>query len=367
MAEPSAASGAVCEDLLRSCCSGEVVERAASRSYGAAPAPEVSVVVATHDRAGFLTGLLGALGAQTFEGGAFEVVVVDDCSSDQSWPRLVDAVAGAELRLLCLRLGRNLGSGAARTVGLRHCRAPVVAFTDDDCLPSPQWLERLTAPWREGAGLPRSLVVQGRTVPWPEDAEAAGPWARTLWVLRPTWLFETCNIAYRRVDLEAVGGFPSRDETPPAPSGRQVGEDALTGWRVIDAGGQLVFAPDALVHHRNMPASYGDWLRDQLGRAVFPALVARSPWARRAFWCRWFLTPRSAAVVLGALSVALVLVRRRVGWAAGVAPWVALALPEARSRGGRSPAVRLAQLAVVDVVGLAATARASLRHRRLVL
>lgn len=359
--------GAVAQDLGRWDSLGRVVGQAASPSHGGGGQPRVSVVVATHDRARFLPELLAALGAQTLHRAHFEVIVVDDHSSGPSWSVLVEAAATSELRLLCLRLGSNLGSGAARSVGLAQCRAPVVAFTDDDCLPTPEWLETLTAPLRDGPGAPTSVVVQGRTEPWPEDVGDAGPWARTLWVLRPTWLFETCNIAYRYADLHDVGGFPSRAETPPVPSGRQVGEDALTGWKVIDGGARLVFEPDALVHHRNSPATYRDWLRDQRGRAVFPALVARSRRARRAFWCRWFLTPRTAAAALGAISVAASVWGRRPGWSIGALPWVVLALPEARSRRGRHPAVRLAQLALVDLAGLAATARASVRHRRLVL
>ena len=51
------------------------------------------------------------------------------------------------------------------------------------------------------------VVVQGRTEGWPED-DRHDPWARTVWVLRPTWLFETCNVAYRRRDVELAGGFP---------------------------------------------------------------------------------------------------------------------------------------------------------------
>ena len=344
-----------------------VHERASSGRYALGPVPALSVVIATHGRAEFLKPLLACLEGQTLEQDAFEVILVDDHSPDDSWAVLRQCASTSDLRLLCLHLAENVGSGTARTVGLGQCRAPVVAFTDDDCLPTPQWLAALTAPFSAGPVSPAPIVVQGRTLPWPGDEVTAGPWARTVWVLGPTWLFETCNVAYRRCDLETVGGFPSRAETPPVPSGRQVGEDALVGWEVLDLGGTLVFEAGALVHHRNVAATFRDWLRDQRGREVFPALAARNPRARQAFWGHWFLSRRSAAAVVASLSVGAFLLTRRARWSVGALPWVVLAAPEARSRPGRNIVLRLAQLALVDLTGLAATARGSIRHRVLVL
>jgi glycosyltransferase involved in cell wall biosynthesis len=347
---------------------GADLERCWSPAHPGGADPEVSVVVATFERAGLWPELVRALESQTLGTERFEVVVVDDRSSDATWRTLEEVAAHTTLRLLCLRLPANVGSGAARNAGLARCRAPVVAFTDDDCVPHPTWLERLTLPLRAapGQGAP-ALVVQGRTVPEPAGAPGAGTWARTLWVTRPTWLFETCNIAYRCTDLRGVGGFPSRSETPPGPSGKQVGEDAVTGWKVVERGAQLVFEVDALVHHRVVPATFGQWLWDLRGRSVFPALAARHALARRAFWSRWFVSPRSAATALAVSAGALWLVSARRGWAVAVLPWVVAALPEARRRPGRPVVVRLGQLALGDLVALGVTARASLRHRRLVL
>lgn len=314
-----------------------------------------------------LAGLLRALEAQDFGHRRFEVVVVDDASPDGTWAVANEAAGHTPLRLAAIRLGANAGAGTARTIGTAHARGAVVAFTDDDCLPTSTWLSRLTASLLDaGEGLP-SLVVQGRTIPWPDDAEEAGPWARTVWVLKPTWLFETCNIAYRRFDLERAGGFVGWDRAPRSPTGRPTGEDALLGWDVVAGGAALVFEPEALVHHRNFPATYRQWLAEQRGREVFPALAARSPYARRAFWGRWFLAPRSAATLLAVLAVAGVLTRGRARHLLGVVPWVALALPEARARRGRHPVVRLVQLALIDLAGLRATLRASVTQRTVVL
>jgi glycosyltransferase involved in cell wall biosynthesis len=305
--------------------------------------------------------------AQTMPVASFELIVVDDASTDTTWEALGDLVAATALPARALRLARNAGQGAGRNVGLGVARGEVVAFTDDDCLPSPRWLERLTEPFTSAHGSSPVVVAQGQTEAWPDDADGAGAWARTVWVLRPTWLFETCNVAYRRTDLVAVGGFPSGGDAPVGPHGRIVGEDAIAGWRVVENGAELVFVPEALVHHRHLPASYLDWLAEQRGRGCFPGLIDRSPLGRRALWRSWFLAPRSAAFDVATVALVGALCSRRARWLIGLVPWVILALPEARSRKGRGAAVRLAQLFAGDSVGAAALVSASVRNRSVVL
>ena len=346
-----------------------------SASHRSGPEIVASVVVSTRDRAGHLAEMLAALEAQVVGPDRFEVIVVDDGSLDDTWAVLVDAAHRDTLRLLARRLATSVGQGQGRNVGLAACTGAIVAFTDDDCLPAPGWLGAIVAPFGEVSdgtrpGAPR--VVQGRTVPWPGDAETTGPWARSVWVLGPTWLFETCNIAYRLRDLQSVGGFPARGDAPCTVAGKAVGEDALTGWRVMDLGGELRggelrFAADAQVYHRNEAASYFQWLVALRGRAAFPELVGRSPHGRRAMWGRWFLARRTAAVDAVVLSLVMFVASGHRRWLAGLIPWVWLALPEAAQRGGRHPVVRLAQIGIGDLVSLRALVGASVRHRTLVL
>jgi hypothetical protein len=136
---------------------------------------------------------------------------------------------------------------------------------------------------------------------------------------------------------------------------------------VIESGAELVFAPEALVHHRHLPARFLDWLSEQRGRGSFPALVARSPLGRRALWRSWFLAPRSAAFDVAIVALLGAVRSRRARWLIGLGPWVLLALPDARSRKGRSTAVRLVQLFLGDSVGVVSLASASFRSRSLVL
>ena len=89
--------------------------------------PAVSVIIPTYNRAHLLRRTLNSVLAQTLTD--FELLVVDDCSSDD--PAAVVAEFN-DPRLRYLRQPENAGVAAARNRGLREARAPLVAFLDDD-------------------------------------------------------------------------------------------------------------------------------------------------------------------------------------------------------------------------------------------
>src|SRR3954449_7041666 len=110
---------------------------------------EVSVVVATRNRAVMLEGLLHSLDRQSLDSSRFEVIVIDDGSTDRT-PELLHAMtkrAGYSLRVL---QGTGNGPAAARNRGWPEASAPLVAFTDDDCVATPDWLTELVEAARDG-------------------------------------------------------------------------------------------------------------------------------------------------------------------------------------------------------------------------
>lgn len=198
--------------------------------------PRVSVVVATRDRAERLARLIESLRGQTFD--RFEVVVVDDGSLDGT-RELLGRVAEHEQRAI-RGLARVVAGGpsAARNDGWRAARGALVAFVDDDCRATPGWLEALVRAAERSPG----AVVQGRTVPDPDEASELGPFSRSLWVERPGPYYQACNIAYPRELLERLGGFDA-DAFP------MVGEDTDLAWRARAAGAEIAWAPEALAYH----------------------------------------------------------------------------------------------------------------------
>jgi glycosyltransferase involved in cell wall biosynthesis len=333
-----------------------------SRSWGSGPPPEVSVAVSTFGRAGFLEDLLQRLRDQDLPADRFEVTIVDNGSADDTWDVLEAAVRRDDrLRLQVARVERNRAPAGGRNLAVALSRGEVIAFTDDDCLPAPGWLSSILREVRGGAA-----IVQGRTEPQP-DGVRTSDWDRSVWVLGRSGLFETCNMAYRRVDLEALGGFDERSAVIGHRAARPFGEDVELGWRAEGLGGRYAFAGDALVHHRWLPGSYRAWLAERRQLANFPALARRVPGLRARFWHRIFLTRTSASfdlAVVGTLAAALT-GRPLLLLAAG--PWARQRWVDAGDRPGRGRAIRVAQLAVGDLASLGALAEGSLRHRRLLL
>ena len=297
----------------------------------------MSVVVPARDAAATLPATLAALAAQDL-GDPVEVLVVDDGSTDGT-----RAIAAAHPVVTRVLDGGGNGPGAARNRGIAVAGAPVVAFTDADCVPEPGWLV---------AGL-RALeaadLVQGRVIP---DGDA-GPWDRTVRVGGLTWLFETANLLVRAELLQRLGGFepwlsPKRS--------KELGEDVWLGWRAQRAGARIAFAPEAVVRHAVFPGTPRSFVTEKLRLRFFPAMAKRIPELRtRFFYRRVFLNRRSAAFDLALVGIAL-----RIP---------VLVLPyarEVRRTGARDPrdvAVRVA----ADATGFAALLAGSVRARSLLL
>ena len=115
----------------------------------------LSVVVATHNRKESLRCCLHSLQDQTLA--ATELIVVDD-GSDDGTAEMV------QLEFPAVRLVRqdtNCGPAAARNKGLLLATGEIVAFTDDDCLPSPDWLQLLCRGFEKYPGVATNYATPG--------------------------------------------------------------------------------------------------------------------------------------------------------------------------------------------------------------
>ena len=101
-----------------------------------------SVIIPTRNRPRAVESCLDALAAQTLPAGSFEVIVVDDGSKP---PLAVDPKRWAAKFDLKVIRQQNTGPAGARNRGVAEARGEFLAFTDDDCLPTPTWLETLIA------------------------------------------------------------------------------------------------------------------------------------------------------------------------------------------------------------------------------
>ncbi|MGH2728636.1 MAG: glycosyltransferase, partial [Actinomycetota bacterium] len=325
----------------------------AFRSLGGDLIPEVSVVVATYQRAKLLPRLFAALEAQTIGPDRFEAIFVDDGSTDGTPETLGRLKASTPLSVEILGDGVNRHQGPARNLGWSRSRAPIVAFTDDDCVPVPDWLERGLA----AMGTGRRVVV-GRTEPDPAQAHLQGPFSRSISVLDATY-FETCNIFYRKTDLEAAGGFDEAFRS-------HGGEDTDLGWRIRKRGSEAVFAPDVLVHHDVKPSSVRAAAREALRWTGIPRVVRLHPEGRRLLYGGLFWKP-SHPLALGALAGILLAPRSRLALALAL-PWVwHRIVSRPLTPGPRRRLLVLPGALIVDLAEVAAMVRGSISSRTIVL
>jgi len=315
----------------------------------------VAVVVATRDRPRLLDRCLEALAAQ--QRPPDEVIVVDDGSRGGQTAAVLQRHAAA-LPLRVLRREVSGGPGRARQMGWQAAAAAYVAFTDDDCRPTPGWLAALAA----GAA-PRHVRV-GRTQPDPADGPLLSVFDRTMRVEAHDGRFSTCNVLYPRALLAELGGFDHAFDG--------YGEDSDLGQRARAAGASDSWVPEALVWHAVHRPGAVRSLRERRRVGEIVRLVRRHPELRREIWQGWFWKPEHRELLLAAAGVgvavraplALVAAQRWVSRAPGRVRWV---VPEP-ARGGRGWMLRqCAGLALIDGVELASCAAGSLRHRTLFL
>ena len=314
--------------------------------------PAVSVVIPARDSAATLGATLDALAAQEVPGG-FEVIVVDDGSTDSTVALVTAHPVGARV----VQQAVSGGAAAARNAGAAAASAEVLAFTDADCAPAVGWL---------AAGLNAiedADLVQGRITPTP--GVPVGPFDRSLWVAAEHGLYESANVFVRRALFERLGGFEDFVRADASHDGRlrrlvptrPFGEDTWLGWRARRAGARTTFSAHATVHHAVFPGDARGYVVERVRARRFPLLVRRIPELRGAFlWRRLFLQDRSAAFDLAIVGGLVALVRRRPAVLLAAVPYAVLLRKEVRKWGWTGPAVW--KLAVVVAAGDAVTAAA---------
>jgi glycosyltransferase involved in cell wall biosynthesis len=199
--------------------------------------PFVSVIVPTYNRASLLKRLLESLREQTYPADKFEVLIVDDGSTDET-PQVVEEFArSAPFAVRYFRQPRK-GPAAARNLGIQYSKGEIIAFADHDVTVIKEWIARAIRYFKEL----KVDGVEGRTEPHGEDT----PFSHRNYNLNGG-LYLTCNMFYTKTILQKVGGFDERFFPPP------YREDTDLAWRVLDAGGRIVFAPDVVAFHPYFP------------------------------------------------------------------------------------------------------------------
>ena len=263
----------------------------------------VSVVVPTFKRPTLLVQCLKALLVQDFAPADYEVIIVDDAACDQT-RCLVERWAAMRcshtVRYIPVT-GSNHGPAAARNIGWRAAHGEIIAFTDDDCIPSSDWLKAGVAAMADGVvGVAGRLVVPLQTAPTDYEYNAS---------YLAQCEFVTANCFYRRDALVMAGGFDERFT-----AAWREDSDLIFTLEELDA--RCTSAPDAIVVHPVRPAPWGISIRQQR-KSMFNALLykkhpvlyrqkiqASPPWHYYAIVGALLVTLLGVIIGLGLLAVA---------------------------------------------------------------
>jgi cellulose synthase/poly-beta-1,6-N-acetylglucosamine synthase-like glycosyltransferase len=262
-----------------------------------------SIIVPVLNGGHTLDACLNSLCQQTIGPGRYEVIVVDDGSTDSS------AQVAAQHEVTLIRQD-HAGAAAARNRGAQQARGSILAFTDADCEPCADWIEQMLAPFDDpgvagvkGAYRTRQRSLIARFV----QAEYEEKYDR---LAQADWIdfVDTYAAAFRRDVFFEQGGFDPEF---------QLDEDQEFSFRLARAGHAMVFAPAAVVYHLH-PSGLWAYARRkvQLGRwkvrvhLRHPAKAASdsyTPWTQKA---QIALLPLIGGLIIAAIG--------------GLAPWAAI-------------------------------------------
>ncbi|TFI52773.1 glycosyltransferase [Mastigocladus laminosus UU774] len=208
--------------------------------------PNVSVVIPIYNCETDLPDLINCLLAQTYPNALVEYLLVDNNSSDRTFELLQQIAKTYPLLIRILTENKIQSSYAARNTGIRAANGQIIAFTDADCRPQPEWLKLLVAPFVNNdiaivAGEITALPGNSLLEQFAENQQTLSQKHTLNHKFCPYG--QTANLAIRRQALEKVGLFRPYLTT---------GGDADICWRIQQENiGRLEFANKAIVQHRH--------------------------------------------------------------------------------------------------------------------
>jgi len=225
---------------------------------------QVSVVVPTFNRKEKLLECLSSLERQTFSLQEFEVIVVDDGSTDETGTSVQEYLTQAKLQLKFIQ-SEHAGPGVARNVGVQHASGDIIAFIEDDVTADEHWLEHALREFQSGSidCVEGITLLQGssesvRVFDEPEH-----------------FSFIPCNLFVKKDVFARLGGYDAHffdKET-----NLYFREDADFGFRMLEAECRILKVNDVVVQHPQQYFSVQDAFKHSRRFYFDPLLYAKHP------------------------------------------------------------------------------------------
>lgn len=281
--------------------------------------PLVSLIVCTRNRAERLEAFFAALGRMRARV-PWELVMVDNGSVDDTQHLLPILSRSLDVRTTIVGAPRR-GLGRARNTGVSASRGALLAFTDDDCYPAVDYIDRVV----EAFASYERAFIGGRILLYDADDHPitirvdTSPIPIPPYSVVPTGLVQGANMAFRREVLERIGGF----DNALGPGTPFCNDDVDAVARASAAGFAGSYVPEPVVHHhhgRRDPAAIAAlWRRYDHGRGAYYAKCMfdlPTRWQVARYWWQSVGAEKSSATVReleGAFEYTVRRLTRRLG------------------------------------------------------
>lgn len=208
----------------------------------------ISLVICTRNRAASLARCLEHVRGITTDPSLWELIVVDNASTDET-PELLEAVRKAAPFVMHVVHEPRAGLGQARNAGVARVSGEIIAFTDDDCYVTPNFLDRVLDVFKDdsiGFMGGRILLFDPTDDPLTTNDSSAEKLAEPYSFI-PCGFIQGANMALRRSVIEALGGFdPCFGTGTPfwCDDVDLIARASIAGWR----GG---YFPEPVVYHHH--------------------------------------------------------------------------------------------------------------------
>jgi glucosyl-dolichyl phosphate glucuronosyltransferase len=220
---------------------------------------KISVIIATRNRADYLRKAIESLVHQTLDTKAYEIIVVDNDSQDETKQVVKEFDSLVSLHYIFESI---IGLSKARNTGWKKAQGEYIAFIDDDAIADPEWLERYIEAFDklgQNVGLIGGRVELILELPKPEwlPSELLAIFSAYHYGDQPVvlskeqWL-SACNLALPRKVLDSAHGF--REDLGRTGKKMRAGGEVYLKYQIDEFGLQSVYHPDIIVHH-HVPSS----------------------------------------------------------------------------------------------------------------
>jgi len=195
----------------------------------------ISVIIPTYNKTGLLLKTLDYLDRQTLSKDFYEVIIIDDGSTDNTEQYIKGFIE--QVPYVKYIKKTHGGPGDSRNLGIKHAKGDIIAFTDDDCIITRNWLKNI---YERFSGNKEITGIEGETLTFYTELNPLmhavinkhNPGFR---------VFPTCNVAYKKDILEKTGGFYHKFKYPH-------NEDIDLAWNILKHR-EIIFDRSIIVIH----------------------------------------------------------------------------------------------------------------------